>query len=38
MVRSMKVEDVHTGGLEAAERDVYLLKNTLTFQTCQRER
>ena len=38
MVRSMQVEDVHTRGLEAAERGVHLLKNTLTLQTCKRER
>ena len=37
MVRSMEVEDVHTGGLEATERGVYLLKNTLTLQTCKRK-
>ena len=37
MVRSMEVEDVHTGGLEATERGVHLLKNALTLQTCQRE-
>ena len=38
MVRSMQVEDVYTRGLEAAERGVHLLKNTLTLQTCKRER
>jgi len=37
VVRSMQVEDVHTGGLEAAEREVHLFKNTLTLQTCQRK-
>ena len=37
MVRSMEVEDVHTGGLEAVERGVHLLKDTLTLQTCVRE-
>ena len=34
----MEVEDVHTGGLEAVERGVHLLKNTLTLQTCKRKK
>ena len=33
MVRSMEVEDVHTGGLEAVEGGLYLLKNTLALQS-----
>ena len=33
----MEVEDVHTGGLEAVEGGLYLLKNTLTLQTYVRE-
>ena len=35
MVRTMQVEDVHTGGLEAAEGGVHLFKNTLSFEIYQ---
>ena len=35
MVRTMQVEDVHTGGLEAAEGGVHLFENTLSLEIYQ---